>query len=160
MEINERKKVLKNLSYGLFVLTTKHEGAIYGATLTWVSQISINPCKIMLGINKTSQIYDILSKSRYGTINIIGESQKKMAQTFLKLIVSQDNSLAGYKSSNSPTNSGVILDGVSSIIDFKVSDIYENDMDHAAFICEVLGAKYLNDDKPLSLQATGWSYGG
>lgn len=160
MEINERKKVLNNLSYGLFVLTTKHEGSIYGVTLTWVSQISINPCKILLGINKTSQIYDILSRSCYGTINIISESQKKMAQTFMKLIVSKDNSLAGYSSYDSPTGNGMILDGVSAIIDFKISDIYEKEIDHAAFICEVLGAKYLSEEKPLSLQGTGWSYGG
>ncbi|SVC69557.1 uncharacterized protein METZ01_LOCUS322411, partial [marine metagenome] len=63
MDDDKRKEVLRMISYGVYVLTSKN-GHDYGsATVTWVSQASFNPPMISVCLKKNSGVY-LLVKER------------------------------------------------------------------------------------------------
>ena len=79
MDTEQKRKSLRNITYGVYVLTAKSGEEYAAATITWVSQSSLNPPQIMVGLRKGSKTAAFVLKTNHFVLNILGESQKQIA---------------------------------------------------------------------------------
>ena len=81
MEINWRmynmeQKVLDNLSYGLYVITTNIDGKDNGCITNTVVQMTIEPSSIGVALNKTSLTCEMIAEAKKFTVSILDEAAK------------------------------------------------------------------------------------
>ena len=63
MDTQTKRKALRMLSNGMYVLTSR-SGESYGvATVTWVSQASFKPPLLMMAVRRDSNVYRCLAES-------------------------------------------------------------------------------------------------
>jgi len=158
MDSEQKRKSLRNITYGVYVLTAKSGEEYAAATITWVSQSSLDPPQIMVGLRKGSKTAAFVLKTNHFVLNILGESQKQIASAFLKHASVDGNSINGFPYFTGET-SAPILNDVPSYIECTVDEVI-NGTDHDVVIARVINAGILSDESPLNLRSTGWSYGG
>ena len=158
MDPDQKRKSLRNLSYGVYVLTVKSADDYAGATVTWVSQASLNPPQIMIGLRRGSKTTALVKKVGEFALNIIGEGQKGIASAFLKHAAIDGKKINGYEFKTEHTKAPILKD-VPSYLECRVDKYYEGS-DHDLVIAEVINAGVQTDHLPLDLRSTGWSYGG
>ncbi len=64
---------LNKISYGLYILTTSFEGKDNGCIINTVSQVALNPDKIMISVNKSSYTGELIKKSGIFNLSVLTE---------------------------------------------------------------------------------------
>jgi flavin reductase (DIM6/NTAB) family NADH-FMN oxidoreductase RutF len=158
MDPEIKKKVLRMINYGIYVLTSKHGDEIAVGTVTWLSQASFEPPLVMVGIKKDSSLYRVMKKSKSCVIHILGKDQKDLAKNFFKPAKVEGDQISGTTVVIGKTGSPILLDPPAF---FECSMITSIDKgDHSIFVNEVVEAGITKEDEPLVMRDTGWSYGG
>lgn len=67
------KKILNNLSYGLFVVTAHQDGKDNGCIINTAAQVASDPCTISIAVNKANLTCDMISATKKFTISILSE---------------------------------------------------------------------------------------
>jgi flavin reductase (DIM6/NTAB) family NADH-FMN oxidoreductase RutF len=158
MDPEQKKKALKSINYGVYVLTSHSGDEFAGATVTWVSQASLNPPQIMVGLRKGSKTELMVSKEKTFALNILGESQKYIAKTFLKHATVAGDEINGYSFRTEKTGAPILAAAVA-FIECQIAHTVSG-TDHDVVIANVINAGYQSEESPLVLKTTGWSYGG
>lgn len=155
-----RKKALRRMTYGLYVLTAAHEGELAGATITWLSQASFEPPLVMASIRTDSEIHAFVERSGAFAVNLLDAGQKEIASAFFKPAHVADGSINGFAFEPGPGTGAPVLADAAAWFEARVTDAVKRG-DHSVFIAEVVGAEVRkNNGLPLVLRDTGWSYGG
>lgn len=68
-----QKDALRQLSYGLFVLTTQEGGRDNGCIVNTVSQVADNPAQIVVAVNKENLTHDMILQSGVFNVSILSE---------------------------------------------------------------------------------------
>lgn len=76
------RNVVGHFASGVTVLTTVHDGKLYGTTASAVSSLSMEPPMMLACLNRTSSTHDAIAASRVFGINILSESQGDLAYKF------------------------------------------------------------------------------
>ena len=158
MDVTKRKKALRLITYGLYVVTARDEDRCAAGTITWFSQSSFDPPMVMVGIQRKSSLNRIISASRAFAVHFVGKSQKKLATSFFKTVRVNDDTLNGYRFEPGVTGAPLLVDP-PAWIECRVVD-QVNHGDHTVFIAEVVAAGVRRDEGPLTLREAGFSYGG
>jgi flavin reductase (DIM6/NTAB) family NADH-FMN oxidoreductase RutF len=153
-----RKRTLRLLSNGMYVMTSS-SGAQHGAaTLTWLSQASFKPPLVMAAIRPTSNVFKCLAESHVAAIHILGADQQEMAQRFFSPTRVLDDTING-----EPFVAGVtrapILKNARAHVECEVRHIFTRG-DHAVVVLEVIEAECHGEIDPLTVAASPWEYGG
>ena len=158
MDPEQKRKSLRHITYGVYVLTVKFNDNYAAATVTWVSQSSLDPPQIMLGLKRSSKTAELVKKTNKFVLNILGESQKQIASAFLKHAKVEGSTINGYSFDLGETGAPVLKD-VPCYIECTIDKLVEGS-DHDVVIATVINAGVQTDEDPLNLRSTGWSYGG
>lgn len=67
------KKAMNNLSYGLFVLTSKLDDKDNGCIINTVQQVTSEPNRISIAVNKANFTHDMILKTGTFTVSVISE---------------------------------------------------------------------------------------
>ncbi len=153
-----KKKALRMITDGLYIITAASGGKVASATITWLNQKSFHPPMVAVSIKKGSFTHTVIKESKSFAIHVLGKDQKTMAEAFFRHCEPQGNTIAGY--SFKPGLTGApIFDVCPSFFECKILD--KSDLgDHTTFIAEVIEATSRRDEKPLALSDTPWHYGG
>ena len=68
------KKAMYKLSYGLFVLSTYQDGRDYGCIINTAGQVTSEPNRISIAVNKANYTHDMLLKSGKFNVSILSEA--------------------------------------------------------------------------------------
>jgi len=158
MDAQVRKKALRMISYGLYIITSKSEEGVAGSTVTWVSQVSMQPPLVMVGLSEDSFTSQIVAKSGKFALHFVGKTQKDIAQNFFKPAQMKDGLISGFKYKDGVTGSPILLDLPAYIECRAVETVKKGD--HHVVIAEVIEAVVQHEMEPLALSETGWHYGG
>ncbi len=158
MNPEAKKKALRMITYGLYVLTSKSGDRYSAGTVNWLSQASFEPPLIMVGVRKDSGLYSVISESGVFAVNILGSEQKEIASAFFKPTNVEGDKINGYKFEEGETGAPLLVD-LPAFFECKVVDKVERG-DHTIFVGEVVNAGVRNETKPLVMWDTGWFYGG
>jgi len=158
MDPGVRKRTLRLMSNGVYVITSS-SGEHYGAaTATWVSQASFKPPLLMAAIRLESNVYKCLTKSGVAAVHIIDCTQQEMASRFFSPTKIVGNTING-----EPFVPGLtrvpILQNALAYVECAVRHIFTRG-DHAVVVMEVVDAECRGDVRPLTVAASPWQYGG
>lgn len=160
MDMNAKKQLLKSIPYGLYVVGVVHENQVNAFTATWLSQCSLKPPMISLGIRKDSFSYQLLQKNPVLSVNFFGKDQQAIFEHFFKPAKHEGGRLAGHNFSTDQTGAP-ILDEAIAYLECQRVEIIETNGDHAVVIGEVTQAQLRQESfQPIILSDTTWSYGG
>ncbi len=155
------RAALRSLHYGLHVLTCGQGRTAHAATITWVTQVSLHPRRVAIGVRKDSHIYPMLQNYGAFALNTVSEGQEALAATFFKYVPASDQRFAEFSFEQGPTTGSPLLLDAASWLECRVAEEANAAGDHGVFIADVIaGGVRRNQIKALSLAATGWSYGG
>ena len=153
----DRKEVLRMLSYGVYVLTTKNKDNYSAATITWVSQASFEPPMLSVCLKRDSGPYSLVRERKEFILHMLCDDQKDFASNFFTCTNVVDDELNGEKFEL--IDDLPVLNAAPSYVRCSVLEVLEKG-DHPLFLCLVKGIKLINSVKPLELRQTGWKYGG
>src|SRR5687768_11877633 len=158
MDVSIRKRTLRLLSNGMYVMTSSNGTQHGAATLTWISQASFKPPLVMAAIRPTSNVFKCLEQSRVAAIHILDADQQDLAQRFFAPTRVLDDTING-----EPFEPGVtrapILKNARAHFECVVNHIF-NRGDHAVVVMEVVEAQCRGEVQPLTVAASPWEYGG
>ena len=153
-----RKRTLRLMSNGMYVMTSSNGDRHGAATLTWISQASFKPPLVMAAIRPTSNVFKCLSESRVAAIHILDAGQEEMAQRFFC-----PTCVVGDTINGEPFTPGVtrapILTNARAHVECEVRHIFDRG-DHAVVVLEVIEAECAGEIDPLTVAASPWEYGG
>jgi len=70
------------MTYGIYVLTTKTDDGINGMIASWVTQVSYDPPLIMAAVHPNRYSHDMIVTTRAFGLHIINQSQKDLLKRF------------------------------------------------------------------------------
>ena len=159
MDVQTRRRTLRLLTNGLYVLTSRDQDHYGAATITWLSQASFKPPLLMAAVRPDSNTFQCLARSGVAAVHVLGVDQQDIALKFFAPTRVRDGQING-----EPFTEGVsgapILTRLSAWVECRVVQIVSTGGDHATVILEVLEAQYRAPVEPLTIAASPWEYGG
>ncbi len=156
-----RKRVLRKVLNGVYVMTTLQDERYSAALVTFVTQVSIEPPLFVVGVRKESRLYEILQQSNRAAVHPLAKSQQDLAAAFFKATRVEDGKLNGL---SFRLERGLpVLEPLPWYF-FLETEAWHPGGDHAVWIARVTGVG-ANDvpeaeEEPLCMRDTPWSYGG
>lgn len=71
------QQFLGKISYGLFLLTTKKDGKDYGCIVNTVMQVTEEPCRILLSVNRKHLTHEMLEASGQMAVSVLSQDASK-----------------------------------------------------------------------------------
>lgn len=158
MDADAKKKVLRQISYGMYVVSSAAGDVVSAGTVNWLSQASFAPPLVMVGVKKDSQLHEAVKGSGAFAVNVLSADQKQFAEDFFRPSSVEGNKVNGHPFEPGATGAP-ILNEAYCYFECKVSGSIEQG-DHSVFVAEVIEVGSRRDDKPLEMSNTGWFYGG
>ena len=158
MDSELKKKALRKIVHGVYVIGVASEGKSNAFTATWLTQVSFIPPLVVAGIRKDGLSYRMIERSRVFSINFLGADQKPIAQHFLKPAHLGGDKLEGVPYRLGKTGTPILEEAIA-FVECQVRDIHPGG-DHSLVVGQVVEAGVHKDIDPLALKETGWQYGG
>ncbi|MFZ7119986.1 MAG: flavin reductase [Eubacteriaceae bacterium] len=145
------QKVLFNISYGLYVITSHKDDKINGMTSNSFVQMTSTPMQAVVGINKNNLTSEYILDSKVFAVNFIGNNNVFEVKRFGYNSGRNFNKFKNinYKSSEI-TNCPLLLNTIGyvdcEIIEDKCVDLGT----HTLFVAKVIGGEIFNEDVPMT----------
>ncbi|HTL70122.1 MAG TPA: flavin reductase family protein [Candidatus Eisenbacteria bacterium] len=158
MNEDARKKILRQIPYGLYVIGVKDGGDHHAFTGSWLSQCSMKPPRVMLGVRHGTQSLDMIRRGKVFTVNFLAKSDAKVFEQFFKPSPASGNRFGEIAFALKKTGAPV-LDRSLAYLECEVREIVDAG-DHSIVIGEVVEAEVVTDAPALVMADTPWHYGG
>jgi len=158
MDPEAKKNTLRKIPYGLYVIGLKDGESHHAFTGSWLSQCSMSPPRVMLGVRQGTHSLDLIKREKVFSVNFLAKSDKKIFEQFFKATPSNGNRFGEVKFQVKKTGTP-LLESATHTLECEVKDIV-NAGDHSIVIGEVIEAEILKDEAPLIMSDTPWHYGG
>ena len=130
------RRVIGNFMTGVVVITTEHDGARRGMTVSAVSSLSLDPPMLLVCLNAASATQEAVHRSGRFAVNILAEHQGHIAERFAR--PGSDDKFAGLETS--PGRTGVpVLPGVLATVECRVAEVVGGGS-HRVFLAEAVHA--------------------
>ena len=155
-----KKRVLRLLTYGLYIMTVRDGNEVAAGTVTWLSQASFNPPLIMTAVKVESGLHALIEKTGQFAVNILAKDQKDIAAAFFKPSRIENDTINGYPFEPGPETGAPLLLDLPAWFEARVLEAVKRG-DHTVFVAEIIAVGMRTPEAiPLALRDTGWSYGG
>ncbi len=139
-------KAMFKLSYGLFVVTARENGRDNGCIVNTAMQVTSEPNRISVTINKTNYTHDMIKNSGKLTISVLSEDATFDIFKRFGFQSGRDvNKFEGYNGYDKGMSDVVyITEGTNAYIHGEVIETVDVGT-HTIFICDVMDMKVLSD---------------
>lgn len=158
MDEQAKKKILQQIPYGLYVIGVTDGDSSHAFTGSWLSQCSMKPPRVMLGVRGGTHSLDMMRRGRVFTVNWMSKEDKKVLEQFFKATPASGDRFGELTYQTKKTGAPV-LDKALSFVECRVVEIHEGG-DHSIVIGEVVNAELRSGELPLVMGDTPWHYGG
>ena len=149
--MNDIKKVMKKLEYGVYVVTMGRGTEGNAFTASWVSQVSSEPAMIAVSVHNKHQSSRLMKDNKAFVVNLIGEGQEAVAKAYYGPAESGYEKLAGTSVEDSPSTGTPLIPGAIGYLDCVVVSTMQVG-DHTLFLGTVKAASM--DDSVTQLMTT------
>jgi flavin reductase (DIM6/NTAB) family NADH-FMN oxidoreductase RutF len=159
MDPKTKQKVLRLLTNGMYILTSRSADRFGAATITWVSQASFKPPLLMVALRKDGSAFQCVVESRAAVLHVLSSDQQLIAQKFFAA-TAESQGLLNSEPYFEGASGAPVLQNLGAYLECKALEIVPTNGDHAIVIFEVLEAVLRKDVEPLTVTGSPWQYGG
>ena len=159
MDAKIKQKVLRLLTNGMYVLTSRSAKRFGAATVTWVSQASFKPPLLMVALRKDGSAFQCVVESRAAVLHVLDSGQQDIAQKFFAATEESQGLLNGEPYAEGSLGAPV-LEHLGAYLECKALEILENTATTPSWCFEVLNAMLRREVVPLTVTGSPWQYGG
>ena len=142
--------VLFKIGYGLYVVTCNDGNKDNGLIINTVMQVTNEPAKIGVAINKNNYSSDVISKMKKMNVNILNtDAPFALFERFGFQSGRDVNKFDGYDYDHSKNGLAVLNKYINSYISISVVDVIDLET-HYFFIGNIEEAKVINDKETMS----------
>ncbi|NQU27275.1 MAG: flavin reductase [Candidatus Marinimicrobia bacterium] len=156
--IAQRRKILRKIPYGLYIITSRLAGNPVATVVSFVTQTALDPPLLIVALRDQSIIYQAVEQHGYFGLHFIDRDRQQMIADFFKTENYNDQEINGYRYVNSDNNLPLLADS-PMIIEAQVQEIIKVG-DHRPIIGKVLTTHLRRDIEILKMEHTNWHYGG
>ena len=144
------RQVFTQLSYGLYIVTSHLNGKLNGQIVNTVLQVTSEPPRVAVIINKDNLTHEFISKSRVFGASVLDTSTP---MTFIGLFGFKsgriEDKLSKVEFVQGSTGAPLVTEHAISVLEAKVID--EVDVGtHTLFVADVIAAEVLRSGEPLT----------
>lgn len=147
------RKAMHALTYGLFVLTAKQENRHNGCIINTAMQVTTEPNRISITVNKANHTHDMLMETDDFTVSVISEDADfDLFKHFGFQSGKDTDKFSGFDDVREAKNGTlVVTKGTNAYISGKISDRIDLGS-HTMFIADVVDGEILSDEKSASYE--------
>jgi ferric-chelate reductase [NAD(P)H] len=144
------RKVFRDLSYGLYIVASRHEDRSNAQVVNTVIQVTSDPPRVAVIINKKNFTHELIAKSRVFSASVLEESAPMAFFGPFGFRSGRDiNKLTKTAFKEGITGCPLIIENALSVLEARV--INEVDLgSHTVFIGDVLSSETLKAGTPLT----------
>jgi flavin reductase (DIM6/NTAB) family NADH-FMN oxidoreductase RutF len=160
MDLQAKKSVLRQITYGLYAVTAAQEGERGVFTANWLSQASFEPPLVMLSVELESSTLPLIRASGYFTLCPLGEGQRELAGTLGRPKARAGDKFIALEGGVLTTEAGT--PALSDALGYVVCQV-RGEMpagDSVVILGEIVEARVLTEGAPLSMAAAGFRHAG
>jgi len=144
------EKSLWKITYGLYLITSCDSQKMNGQIANTVVQVTAEPPKIAVSINKNCYTHEIISKSKHYAVSVL---EQDTPMEFIGLFGfrcgRELNKFAEISFEKGVTGCPIVTDNSLSYLEAKVTESVDVGT-HTIFIAEVVAGKVLKEGSPLT----------
>lgn len=140
--------VLKNMAhmtYGIYVLTTRHEDTINGMIASWASQVSFDPPLIMVAVHPNRYSHELMERNGQFALHILAKEQKEILARFKG--PDTGKKFVSLSWSHGVTGCPIIADCIGAM-ECRITQTLAPG-NHTLFVGEVVNAVFNGEKRPL-----------
>ncbi len=141
--------VLASLTNGIYVLTVADGQTHHGMSSSWVTQVSGTPLLLMAAVDNRHFSCAAVARTGAFGLNIVGRRAKSLEDHFYSPAAKRPDNLTGLDYDLSPTLKVPWLKLAIASIEAKVVDTVVAG-DHSLLVAEPVGARFNQNDRPLT----------
>jgi flavin reductase (DIM6/NTAB) family NADH-FMN oxidoreductase RutF len=138
-------KNMAHMTYGIYVLTTRHGTIINGMIASWVSQVSFEPPLIMVAVHPNRYSHQLIEKSGCFALHSLARGQKDLLTCFKG--PDPDAKFASLAWRDGVTGCPILADCIGCVECRVVVTLGPGN--HTLFVGEVVDAVFNGEDMPL-----------
>ncbi|MBQ8687791.1 MAG: flavin reductase [Ruminococcus sp.] len=140
------KKAMYNLTYGLFVLTTKLGERSQGCIINTAMQVTTTPNRITIAVNKQNLTHDVLMYTKEFNVSVLSEQADfSVFQRFGFQSGRDTDKFAGYANAKNAANGmPYVTEGTNAYLSAKVVETMDLGT-HTLFLADVTDGEVLSD---------------
>ena len=143
----------------LALVGSAHDGERNGMTTSWITQLSMEPVLIGIGVDNSAVTHRLISASGAFTVNLWDSEETRVFVKFSKPAVDDGVTLNG-RSVTTATTSAPVFDEAIAWMDCEVRHTLDLGT-HTLFVGEVVAASIRDDDaRAAAMSDTRMKYGG
>jgi flavin reductase (DIM6/NTAB) family NADH-FMN oxidoreductase RutF/rubredoxin len=144
------RSALHKISYGLYIITSVHDGKLNGQIANALFQVTSNPPTLAISINKENYTHELIKLSRKFAVSVLSE---ETPMTFIGLFGFKSgrnvNKLQNVKSKTGTTGVPIVLDHTVSYIEVVV----DKELDcgtHTIFTGNIVDCDMVSNTVPMT----------
>src|SRR5258706_15341484 len=130
------RQVMGHFASGVTVVTTMHNGQLYGMTVSSFASLSLKPPLVLICIEKHLGTHAAIATAGQFAVNILEQRQEHLSRRFA---TREDDKFTGVAWHSSP-NGLPLIEGTLAVIECQLRDTFPGG-DHTIFVGEVIGAE-------------------
>jgi len=129
------RRTMSHFTTGVTVVTTAKAGKRYGITVNAFASVSLDPPLVLICIDRSSRVHDVLIEQGYFAVNFLSREQQDLAICFASNTAERHESFCNAASRIAQTGAPV-LDATVGYVDCTVEDVYPGG-DHSIILGRV-----------------------
>jgi flavin reductase (DIM6/NTAB) family NADH-FMN oxidoreductase RutF len=144
------RQAMGHFASGVTVVTTEHDGELYGMTVSSFSSLSLKPPLILICIDKFVPSHEGISSAGHFVVNILEERQEHLSRRFATTLNDKFTGVAWHSGQLGLP----VLDSTLAAIECRLHATIDGG-DHAIFIGEVVATE-IREGAPLLYYRRGY----
>lgn len=146
------ERSMYSISYGLYIVSSLADGKANGQIANTVIQVSAEPARIAVAINKNNYTHEFISKSGVYVVSVLDEDAPMTLIGRFGFKTGRDlDKFEGINTMTLDTGCPIVTDSTISVFSSKVFATADAGT-HTLFLADVTSGKVLSDKKPLTYE--------
>lgn len=141
------RQAMRNWATGVTIVTSTFEGAQAGATVSSFTSVALDPPTLLVCLNKTTFVHDLMRKSGFYAVSLLADDQEALSNRFAGLDHTVTDRFEGLEAISGESGAPFIP-GALAWLDCQVKHTLDTGT-HTIFVAEVIGAQVNSDAPPL-----------
>lgn len=144
------RRAFRDLSYGLYIITSRDGDRLNGQIVNTVIQVTSDPPRVAVIVNKQNLTHEFISKSGLFGVSVLDESAPMTFMGLFGFRSGRDvDKLSQVQFKIGVTGCPLVLDHALSVLEAKVIDQIDLGT-HTIFIGDTVNAEVLKEGRPLT----------